>query len=76
MRLKPFNVRKGVRRQLRGCLKRFLTPSDLVCDIGCGVRPFSTLLSRVAGSHIGIDRIDGFYNSDSVDIAGTPPLSP
>jgi len=50
MRLKPFNVRKGVRRQLRGCLKRFLTPSDLVCDIGCGARPFSALLSRVAGS--------------------------
>jgi SAM-dependent methyltransferase len=75
-RLKPFYLRTAVRERLKDCLLRFVKRSDLVCDIGCGARPFSALLSRIAGSQVGIDTIDGFYTSNAIDIAATAGAVP
>ena len=74
--MNPFDLRRDVRAQLRDCLRRFLKPSDLVCDVGCGSGPFSVHLSSIARSYIGIDTSDSFYDTDTVDIIGTANAVP
>lgn len=54
--------------------KLFVTymPADaVVYDIGCGQKPFASLLNGRVKSHIGVDLADGFYKPDQVDLIGT-----
>ncbi len=47
-----------------------------MCDIGCGARPFSELLSHLGCSQVGIDTIDGFYGEDVCDIVANADAIP
>jgi len=53
-----------------------LQPSDLVLDIGCGARPFAKLLSQLRCDQVGIDRLDGFYGQEAIDVAGAADAVP
>lgn len=75
-RMLPFSLRRDFRNRLRDCLCRYLQPGNLVCDIGCGARPFSELLSHLGCSQVGIDTIDGFYGEDVCDIVANADAIP
>lgn len=76
MNLRPFNLRRDVRRLLEECMRRHLRRDDRVYDVGCGTKPFSAFLSGVCLTHVGIDLDNGFYGNDAVDIIGVADALP
>lgn len=69
--MKVINLRNDVRCTLLQYFDRYLTNEDEVYDIGCGGKPFSSVLDGKVSKYIGVDVEDGFYDSSYIDLVGT-----
>jgi len=42
-----------------------------MADIGCGIKPYKDMASKIVSEHIGIDHADTFHAKTNVDLIGT-----
>lgn len=40
-------------------------------DIGCGIKPYASMMHPYVTEHVGVDHEEGFHNKDNVDLIGT-----
>ncbi len=63
--------RRDVRAKLSEYFDKYLTRNMEVYDVGCGAKPFGSLLKGKVKKHIGVDIEDGFYDASLIDLVGT-----
>lgn len=63
--------RRDVRAKLSEYFDKYLTRNMEVYDVGCGAKPFGSLLKGKVKRHIGVDIEDGFYDASLIDLVGT-----
>jgi SAM-dependent methyltransferase len=68
--MRPIDVRRDVRKQISAMLSH-LRPKALVYDIGCGNKPFAKSVKDLGCEYIGVDVVDGFYDSEKIDLVGS-----
>ncbi|MHC5114930.1 MAG: class I SAM-dependent methyltransferase [Planctomycetota bacterium] len=68
-RLHNVLVRRLHDRALRSCVARYLRGRLL--DIGCGVKPYRTMVEDAVDEHVGVDHDQTIHGLDAVDLVGT-----
>ena len=68
--INTINLRNDVRSALSQYFDKYLTIEDNVYDIGCGKKPFASLLDGKVKKYIGVDVEDGFYDPSHIDLFG------
>lgn len=58
-------------RKLIEVMFSYLKAGDVVYDIGCGNKPFETIVKDLGCRYVGVDIENGFYNKDVIDIIGS-----
>ena len=56
-------------REMERCARSYLR--GRLIDIGCGTKPYKTLLAPYVTEHVGLDRTDPFNQLAEVDLVGT-----
>lgn len=67
----PIALRRELHESFRRFFDQYMPANAIVYDVGCGQKPFASFLERKVSKHIGVDLIDGFYQSNQVDLMGT-----
>ncbi|MBT8485790.1 MAG: class I SAM-dependent methyltransferase [Phycisphaerales bacterium] len=62
-------VRRLHDRALAGCAQRHLRGRLL--DIGCGTKPYRTLLAPLVSEHVGLDHAECTHGQEAIDLSGT-----
>ncbi len=56
-------------RELLKCAKSYV--AGRLIDIGCGTKPYASLLEPFVAEHVGVDHENTFHDQDNVDLFGT-----
>jgi len=56
-------------REMERCARSYLR--GRLIDIGCGTKPYKTLVAPYVTEHVGLDRVDPFNQLAEVDLVGT-----
>ena len=68
--VRPINLRRDVRKIVVDMFS-YLKHGDIVYDIGCGNKPFETIINDLGCRYVGVDLENGFYSKDNADIIGS-----
>lgn len=67
----PLDVRGFTRKKMNVIFQKYFNKEMVVYDIGCGKKPFISIIEPCVKQYIGVDLENGFFDKKYVDVVGT-----